>query len=447
MLYSSDFGDNFHWGVSTAAYQIEGGYNVDGKGSSIWDVFANTRGKIAGNANGNVACDFYNRYKEDIQLLSYLNIPNFRFSISWSRIFPNGTGFINQNGLDFYDRLIDQLLENGITPWITLYHWDLPAALEKKGGWTNRDVIGWFSEYVDLCARKFGDRVINWMVLNEPMVFTGAGYFLGIHAPGRKGLKNFIPAIHHASLCQAQGGRILKSYNSDFNVGTTFSCSLVEPLTNTEKDRLAVIKVDALLNRLFLEPAIGMGYPIKDLKLLERIYNYFKPSDEHLLMFDFDFIGIQNYTREIVSHSYFVPLINSKIIKANKRNVPYTTMNWEVYPASIYHMIKKYDAYDQVRKIVITENGAAFHDTIIDGTIEDTKRQQFISEYIKEVYNAKKEGAKVDGYFVWTFTDNFEWAEGYNPRFGLVHVDFATQKRTIKKSGMWYKAFLNNLQL
>lgn len=445
MLHSSDFGSNFHWGVSTAAYQIEGAYNVDGKGPSIWDVFSNTRGKIAGNMNGNIACDFYSRYEEDVQLLKYLNIPNFRFSLSWSRIFPDGVGHINQKGVDFYDRLIDLLLENNITPWVTLYHWDLPQSLEKKGGWVNRDILGWFSEYADFCAGRFGDRVNNWMVLNEPMVFTGAGYFLGIHAPGRKGLKNFIPAIHHASLSQAQGGRILKSHNSTLNVGTTFSCSLIEPFTNSEKDRIAVVKVDALLNRLFIEPVLGMGYPINDLKLLERIYNYFKPGDEERLIFDFDFMGIQNYTREIVAHSYFVPLINSKIIKANKRNVPYTSMNWEVYPPSIYQMIKKYDNYSGINKIIITENGAAFPDHLIAGEIVDTNRQFYLKEYMKEVYKAKNEGAKVAGYFVWTFTDNFEWAEGYSPRFGLVHVDFLSQKRTIKQSGLWYRSFLSNL--
>jgi beta-glucosidase len=323
-----------------------------------------------------------------------------------------------------------------------LYHWDLPQALENKGGWTNRDIVCWFSDYTELCVKKFGDRVNNWMVLNEPMVFTGAGYFLGVHAPGRKGLRNFIPAVHHASLCQATGARIIKDIYPFANVGTTFSCSHLEPNTNSEKDRKATIKVDALINRLFIEPALGLGYPIKDLKLLDRIYKYFLPEDEHLLKFDFDFIGIQNYTREIVSHSYFVPLLNAKLIKAEKRKVPITLMNWEVYPDALYQILKKYDAYPQIKKIIVTENGAAFHDSIFDGKINDELRTNYLKSHIQEVLRAKNDGVKVDGYFVWTFLDNFEWAEGYYPRFGLVHTNFKTQERIIKQSGYWYKQFL-----
>jgi len=442
MLHSAEFGSDFKWGVSSAAYQIEGAYNVDGKGLSIWDIFSNTKNKIVGNQNGNDACQFYYNYKEDLQLLHYLNIPNFRMSISWSRILPEGIGPINMKGLDFYDRLIDDALELSIEPWVTLYHWDLPYALEKKGGWTNRDVVHWFEEYTALCANKFGDRVKYWMVLNEPMVFTGAGYFLGIHAPGRKGLRNFIPAVHHATICQAQGARVLKNINADFQVGSTFSCSLIEPQTNSEKDAVAVKKVDALLNRLFIEPALGLSYPINDLKLLNRLYDYFLPGDEKLMIYDFDFIGIQNYTREIVAHSYFVPLINAKIIKANKRNVQYTQMNWEVYPPSIYKMLKKFDAYPQIKNIIVTENGAAFHDKIVNEKIYDEDRIAYLYKHISEVLKAKKEGVNVNGYFVWTFTDNFEWAEGYYPKFGLVHVDFKNQKRTVKESAYWYKQFL-----
>jgi beta-glucosidase len=226
------------------------------------------------------------------------------------------------------------------------------------------------------------------------------------------------------------------------NVGTTFSCSHLEPATNSEKDIRATQKIDALLNRLFIEPSLGLMYPTEDLKLLERIYNYFKPNDEKLLQYDFDFIGIQNYTREIVSHSYFVPLVNAKIVKANKRNVPYTQMNWEVYPESIYHILKKYDNYPQIKNLIVTENGSAFHDKLIDGIVIDDERTNYLNSHIEQVLRAKHEGVKVNGYFVWTFTDNFEWAEGYQPRFGLVYVDFKTQQRIIKQSGYWYKQFL-----
>lgn len=442
MLQRAEFGNDFKWGISTAAYQIEGAHDVDDKGPSIWDVFSNTKNKIFDNHNGNDACQFYFNYKEDLQLLHYLNIPNFRMSLSWSRILPEGVGQINMKGLDFYDRLIDYALELSIEPWLTLYHWDLPYALEKKGGWTNRDIVHWFEEYVALCAKKYGDRIKYWMVLNEPMVFTGAGYFLGIHAPGRKGLRNFIPAVHHATICQAQGARVLKSINNNFQIGSTFSCSLIEPMSNSEKDIIAAKKVDALLNRLFIEPSLGLSYPTKDLKLLNRLYDYFLPGDENRMICDFDFIGIQNYTREIVSHSYFVPLINAKIIKANKRNVHHTQMNWEVYPPAIYEMLKKFHAYPQIKKIIVTENGAAFHDKIVDGKIYDEDRIAYLYSHIAEVLKAKKEGVNISGYFVWTFTDNFEWAEGYFPKFGLVHIDFKNQKRIIKESGYWYKRFL-----
>ncbi len=442
MFNKNDFGEDFTFGVSTAAYQIEGAFNADGKGESIWDKFSNQKGKILDNHNGNNACDFYNRFVSDLEIMKFLNIPNFRFSISWSRILPNGTGTINQNGIDFYNRLIDKSLELNIEPWITLYHWDLPQELENRGGWTNRDIVGWFSDYVEICAKNFGDRVKNWMILNEPMVFTGAGYFLGVHAPGRKGLRNFIPAVHHATLCQSQGARALKNILPKAHVGTTFSCSHLEPNTDSPKDINATKRVDALLNRLFIEPSLGLGYPINDLKLLDRIYSYFKPGDEQLLPFDFDFIGIQNYTREIVTHSYFVPLLNAKIIKADKRNVPKTLMNWEVYPNALYKVLKKYDAYPKIKKLIVTENGSAFHDAIFDGKINDEQRTDYLKSHLKVLLKAKNEGVKVDGYFVWTFTDNFEWAEGYYPRFGLIHTNFNTQERTIKQSGYWYKQFL-----
>jgi len=255
---------NFAWGVSTAAYQIEGAWNIEGKGKSIWDVFANTKGKTPNGVNANVACDFYNRFEDDLAIMHQLGIKHYRFSISWSRILPNGIGVINHQGIDFYNRLITACLKHEIEPWITLYHWDLPHELELKGGWTNRDVINWFGDYVQICILSFGDRVKNWMVLNEPMVFTGAGYFLGVHAPGKRGLNNFLSATHHAAMCQAEGGRVIRSLLNDSKIGTTFSCSLVHPYTRKQKDVAAANRVDALLNRLFVEPLAGLGYPVND---------------------------------------------------------------------------------------------------------------------------------------------------------------------------------------
>jgi beta-glucosidase len=436
------FGDNFTWGVAAAAVQIEGAYNIDGKGESIWDVFSAKKGKILNGNHHYTACDFYHRYEADIDLIKQLNIPNFRFSISWARILPGGTGAINQAGIDFYNRVIDYCLKRGIEPWITLYHWDLPNALELQGGWTNREVIGWFTEYVNVCALNFGGRVKHWMVMNEPSVFVGAGYFLGLHAPGKTGLKNFLPAVHHAILSIAAGGKALRKNLPKANIGTTFSCSHIGPSTGKPKDVSAAKRIDALLNRLFIEPVLGLGYPVEDLPLLTKMEKYAEPGDEANMHFDFDFIGIQVYTREIVKHSFFTPYIHASLVKAKDRNVPTTAMGWEVYPPSIYEILKKFDRYTGIKNIYITENGAAFPDEIKDGKVDDPKRVQYLQTYLEQVLKAKNEGCKVNGYFVWTLMDNFEWAEGYHPRFGLIYVDFETQQRIVKSSGNWYSDFL-----
>lgn len=442
LLKRADFGDDFNWGVSTAAFQIEGAHDADGKGESIWDVFTSRKGKVKDGHHARAACDFYNCYKADILLIKKLKIPNFRFSISWSRIMPIGEHHVNQAGIDYYNRVIDFCLECGITPWITLYHWDLPQALELKGGWTNREIVAWFSDYVGLCATSFGDRVKNWMVMNEPSVFTGAGYFLGVHAPGRTGLKNFLPAIHHATLCAAAGGRVLRDVVPGANIGTTISCAHIEAYTTSQRDIAAAARVDTLLNRTFIEPLLGLGYPVKDLHVLRKLEKYITGNDETAMSFDFDYIGLQNYTREVVKSSFFTPYLGASLVKAEKRRVPITEMKWEVYPAAMYHVIKKFNAYPQIKKIVITENGAAFPDYLKDGQVKDLSRTDYICENLKSIRRAQAEGCKVGGYFIWTLTDNFEWAEGYHPRFGLIFVDFETQQRVIKDSGYWYRSFL-----
>lgn len=442
LLSKQLFGDDFAWGVSTAALQIEGSCDADGKGTSIWDTFSARKGKILNGDKPTIACDFYSRYQEDVDLVKELNIPNFRFSIAWSRILPDGTGRINQAGIDHYNKLIDYCLQQGVEPWVTLYHWDLPQALEDKGGWTNREIVNWFSEFVTICAKNFGDRVKNWMVMNEPAVFTGAGYFLGIHAPGRSGLRNFLPAVHHVVLSIVAGARILRRICPNAQIGNTFSCSHIEPYANTPKHINAAKRADALINRLFIEPILGLGYPTDDVTALKGIYKYHQPGDEDNISFDFDFIGIQNYTREIVKYSFFTPYIGASLIKAEKRNVELTEMKWEVYPPAIYHMIKKFDAYPQIKKILITENGAAFPDTLADGKVDDSKRVKYLQTHLQQVLKAKQEGCKVEGYFVWTLTDNFEWAEGYHPRFGIIYIDFDTQQRIIKSSGHWYASLL-----
>ena len=444
-IQKQSFGSDFHWGVATAAFQIEGSCAIDGKGASIWDVFANTKGNIKDGHHARTACDFYLDYKRDVALIKELGIPNFRFSISWSRILPLGKGKINQKGIDFYNGLIDHCIAQGIEPWPTLYHWDLPHALEEEGGWTNREVISWFSAYVEICAKSFGDRIKHWMVMNEPMVFTGAGYFMGIHAPGRKGLKNFLPAVHHTVLSIAAGGRILRAMCTDAKIGTTFSCTHVTPFSSRKKDVDASLRADVLFNRLFIEPLLGMGYPIESIPVLGKLRKYFYPGDEDKMSFDFDFIGLQNYTREVIRYSLLTPYLHARLVRADKRNVPITTMMWEVYPPAIYHMLKKFAGYKQIKELYVTENGAAFKDVVSgEGTVDDTKRLSYLKDHIGQVLKAKDEGVNVKGYFVWTLTDNFEWAEGYHPRFGLIYVDFNTQQRIIKSSGHWYGNFLKS---
>jgi beta-glucosidase len=443
-IHKNNFGNDFIWGVSTSALQIEGAATADGKGLSIWDAFAAKKNKIINNDSPSIAIDFYNNYKNDIALIKSMGIPHFRFSLAWSRIIPNGIGAINQQGIQFYHNVIDTCIEQGIEPWITLYHWDLPLALEAKGGWTNREILNWFKEYVSVCVSAFQSKVKHWMVLNEPMVFTGAGYFLGIHAPGKKGLGNFLAAMHHTTLCQAIGLKTIKKLQTEAIVGTTFSCSYITSYSNAKKDIIAAQRIDALLNRSFIEPSLGLGYPIETLPFLKRIKKYMQQGDDELMKADFDFIGIQNYTREVAKHTYYIPFLNAKLVPADKRKVYHTLMDWEVYPEAIYEMIKKYSSYNGVKKIIITENGASFPDKVIDNNVNDVDRIHFLQHYLKQVLRAKQEGFPIDGYFVWSLTDNFEWAEGYRQRFGLIFIDYQTQQRIIKDSGWWYKKFLSD---
>lgn len=440
---SLDFGTDFKWGVATAAYQIEGAHNIDGKSHSIWDTFSHKKGAIKTGENGDIACDFYHSYEKDLDLLKSLNMTVFRFSIAWSRILPNGSGTANQSGLNFYHRVIDACLARGIEPWITLYHWDLPQILQDKGGWKNRDAVVWFSEYANLLTKTYGEKVKNWMVFNEPSAFTALGYLIGYHAPGLKGLKNFLPTVHHVCLCQAEGGRIIRKNVANANIGTTFSCSHVDVYKSEERDGNSASRWDVLLNRLFIEPALGMGYPTESLPILRKLNKYIQPGDLEKLQFDFDFIGVQNYTREVVKANAFIPYMKGLEIKPIKRGAKeITEMGWEVYPEGIYKILKQFAAYPGVKKIFVTENGCAFPDEVVNGKVIDIKRVDFYQRYLKEVLRAKKDGVNIGGYFSWTLLDNFEWSEGFKPRFGLVHVDFKTQKRIIKDSGYWFRDFL-----
>jgi len=433
------FGDDFFWGVATSAYQIEGAWNIDGKGESVWDRFSSKPGHIKDKSNGNEAINFYHSYEADLELLKSLNFKNFRFSFSWARLIPDGTGSVNEKGVDFYNRLIDKCLKLGIEPWAMLYHWDLPQVLEDRGGWANRDILGWFSEFTELCTRRYGDRVKHWMVLNEPAGFTTLGYLSGIHAPNRTGIGKFLASVHHACLCQAEGGRIIRRNVNQGHIGTTFSCSHTEPYKLKDSHQRAAQRLDVVLNRLFIEPSLGMGYPYAELPFLRKIEKYIDPGDQEKLKFDFDFIGLQNYFR-VVTKPSLIPFIWANRVKPED-GAELTEMGWEVAPEGIYHIIKQFSKYP-VKEIIVTENGAAFPDQLINGRIHDPQRIEFYKRYLQKILKAKNEGVNVSGYFAWTFIDNFEWAEGYRPRFGIVYNNFSTQERIIKDSGYWFRDFL-----
>ena len=444
-FHLKDFGSSFKWGVAIAAAQNEGAYLDDGRGLSIWDVFARRRGKIKAGHKPNEACDFYHRYKDDLILVKALGFSVFRFSISWSRILPEGTGKINKEGVAFYHNLIDECLKLGLEPFVTLYHWDLPYELEKEGGWTSHHINRWFNRYVSFCAEEFGDKVKNWIILNEPLGFTSLGYMLGKHAPGKTGLNNFLKAVHHTALAQADGGRLIRANVKKSYIGTSFSCSEIIPFSDRAEDIAAARRVDMLCNGLFIEPLLGKGYPHGDFALMEKLElaNVAWKFTERL-QFDMDFIGLQNYFPIVVKHNPYIPYVNASEVKAVKRKVPHTAMGWEINANSFYNILKKFWKYGGIKEIIVSENGAAFNDVLQNGIVNDEARIDYFKQYLQALLKAKKEGINIKGYFAWTLMDNFEWAEGYKARFGLVHVDFNTQLRTIKNSGYWFRDFLTS---
>ncbi len=440
-MQRSDFGADFIWGASTASYQIEGAWNEDGKGESIWDRFSHKRGKIARNENGDTACDHYHRYGEDIALMRSLNLRHYRLSLAWSRIFPGGIGKPNPAGVEYYHKVLAKCKENGVTPWVTLYHWDLPQALQENGGWANRDIIEQFSAYVDFCTKEFRE-VENWMILNEPVVFTGGGYFLGVHAPGERGVGKFIKAMHHTAMSQAEGGRIAKRNAPHAQVGTTISCTHTDPWNQQRRNLWAARRYDAAVNRIFVDAMTGRGYPVDAFPLLKRVEKYARPGDMEKLKFDFDFLGVQNYTRAVVKFSLWPPILWVKDIPAKKRGKEFTDMGWEVYPEGMYNVLKKWASYPEIKKIIVTESGCAVPDVLEGGSVHDERRITYHQKYLEQILKAKNEGANIQGYFAWSFMDNFEWAEGYRPRFGLVYVDYPTQRRVPKDSALWFQKFL-----
>lgn len=443
-MYSSDFGKDFLWGVATAAAQIEGAASAYGKGPSIWDTFSKKPGKIKKGHKPDEACDFYHRYEQDIALVKTLGFKVFRMSIAWSRIFPLGDGTVNAEGVAFYHKVIDECLKNDLIPMVTLYHWDLPEALSKEGGWTAYGINHAFNEYVLFCAKEYGDKVKQWIVINEPFGFTSLGYMLGVHAPGLTGVTNFFEAALHTAIAQADGGKILRAEVNQAVIGTAFSCSEIVPYSHSDQDVMIAKRTDVLMNRFFLEPALGLGFPTGNWDVLEKFaISYSTWRHQSRMAFDFDFIGIQNYFPLVIKYNAFIPVVQAWEVKAKSRKVPHTAMGWEINADSFYRIIKQFAAYPQVKNIMITENGAAFHDKLTDGKIEDGERVDYFKAYLAAMLKAKKEGINITGYLAWTLMDNFEWAEGYQARFGLVHNDFKTQQRTIKQSGYWWQEFLS----
>ncbi len=437
----ADFGKDFKWGVAAASYQTEGAWNTDGKSESNWDHFSRQKGKIERGENADVAADFYHRYSEDIDLIRSMNFKVFRFSLSWPRIIPGGTGEVNRSGIDFYHRVIDKCLSAGLEPWITIYHWDMPQVLEAQGGWANRKIIDWFSEYTDVVTREYGARVKNWMVINEQLSFVGNGYMEGLFAPGKKSLKAFMKAVHYSVLANAEGGRIVRKNIPDANIGTTFANTWVEPVDQTDKNIGAAARMDAIMNRLFIEPALGIGYPVETLPILKKLKSLYEPGDEEKMVFDFDFIGVQYYFRTIAKNS-LMPGMRAKEIKPSDRGVPANEMEGEIYPDGLYEILRKYSRYKGIRNLIVTENGTCVPDTPENGRVHDNGRTDYFKNHLAAVLKAKNEGVNVNGYFVWSPTDNFEWDKGFRTRFGLVYVDFQTLERYIKDSGLWFREFL-----
>jgi beta-glucosidase len=437
-----ELGEGFTWGVATAAYQIEGSPTADGKGLSIWDTFTHKRsrlgrGPIKDGSNGDIATDSYRRYREDIALTAAMGFDAYRFSLSWPRICPDGDGRINQAGLDHYRRMVDACLEAGIEPWVTLYHWDLPQALEDDGGWPNRETVFRFADYAGIVGAALGDRVTNWMVFNEALSFTLLGHMIGAHAPGRRGFHNFLPAAHHVNLATAMGARALRAAASDPVVGTTVYLSPPIGAGPGPLARQAERAADAVLNRLFLEPNLGLGYPWREAPVLRAIERHIVAEDERDLVIDLDFLGVQYYTR-LRAQWLPIPGLWTYPRFGRDRSLELTSMGWEVRPEGLGMVLDKVHSYGRYDRIVVTEGGASFEDELAHGRVHDARRVSYYQSHLTEVAKARQRGIPVDGYFAWSLLDNFEWAEGYRPRFGLVFVDYPTQQRTIKDSGYWF---------
>jgi beta-glucosidase len=430
----------FVWGAATAAYQIEGAVAEDGRGPSIWDAFSATTGRVRGGDTGDLACDHYHRYAEDVDLISGLGLGAYRFSLGWPRICPDGDGRVNPAGLDFYDRLVDALLERGVTPWTTLYHWDLPLALEERGGWPARDTADRFVELTAAAHARLGDRVHHWMTLNEPWCSAFLGYGSGLHAPGRTDPAAAVAAAHHLLLAHGRAVEVLRQ-DPLAKVGISVNLYPVTPLDGRPGNLDAARRIDGLQNRWFLDPLLRGTYPedvVTDLGI-GPTPAWLHDGDLDLISQPLDFLGINYYTRHVVRSGAFPGSAGVEFVPPSGQT---TANGWGVDPEGLVEVLRRVARDYEEIPLVVTENGSAWTDAATGGVVDDVERTAYLASHLDACAQVLVDGVPLLGYFAWSLLDNFEWAEGYAVRFGLVHVDYATQVRTIKASGHWYARFI-----
>lgn len=439
------FSKSFLWGVATASYQVEGAVDKDGRGISIWDTFSQTPGKITNGDTGNIACDQYHCYKEDVALMRELGVGAYRFSIAWPRIFPDGSGQQNPKGFDYYHRLIDELLSSEIKPVVTLYHWDLPQMLQDNGGWTNRETAKYFANYASTCFKELGDKVKMWITLNEPACSAFGGYESGDHAPGIKNGASAFKAVHHLNIAHGLAVKSFRTIGKGGIIGAVHNPPFPIPATSTEADLLAVELKRDKFARIFLDPMFGKGYPKRLFKFYPDMVIPVQDGDLEIISEKTDFLGLNIYFEEIVTYDE-KHLDKVKVVPTNN---PKTDLGWDITPNVAENLLKWVtDEYGPI-PIYITENGCATDDTIDhDGCCKDSKRVDFLGSYLRKILDASNDGVDLRGYFLWSFIDNFEWAYGYSKRFGIVYCDYQTQRRIPKSSFYFYKDLIaNKIQL
>ncbi|GAA1767948.1 GH1 family beta-glucosidase [Agromyces humatus] len=439
------FAPGFRWGAATAAFQIEGATDAAGRGPSIWDTFSHTPGRILEGATADVAADSYRRYRDDVELLAELGVTDYRFSISWPRVQPGGSGPANSAGLDYYERLVDALIAAGIAPLPTLFHWDLPQQLEDAGGWLARDTAARFAEYTGLVLDRLGDRVPRWITLNEPAMMTLQGYALGTQAPGRALMMGALPTAHHQLLAHGLAVAAIRAAGTA-EVGITNNHTLVVPASGAPDDQLAAAAFDLIYNRVFADPVLTGAYPDLSAFGIDGFPGA-QPGDLEVIAAPLDFYGVNFYNPTRVaaaSDGSEFAAAGLPFEPVESADVAVTGFGWPIVPAAFADLLVglQDDYGDRLPPIVITENGASFPDLVVDGAVRDGERIDYLDGHLRAVRHAIELGVDVRGYFVWSLIDNFEWAEGYTQRFGLVHVDFATGERTRKDSFDWYRRLI-----